>query len=52
MYSNKYSSFHSHTLINKEINFNDGSLLYAGLDIIRDRQYRCTTLGIGLQYNF
>ena len=36
----------------KEFNLGNGKSLCAGVDAIRDRQYKQTTLGLGLQYNF
>lgn len=35
-----------------EFNLGNGKSLCAGVDVIRDRQYKQTTLGVGLQYNF
>lgn len=35
-----------------EFSLGNGKSLCAGVDVIRDRQYRQTTLGVGLQYNF
>lgn len=52
IYSNKYNSIQTYSLINKEINFNNGSFLCAGVDVIRDGQFKQTTLGLGIQYNF
>lgn len=36
----------------QEFNLGNGKSLCAGVDVIRDRQYKQTTLGLGLQYNF
>lgn len=36
----------------KEFNLGNGKSLCAGVDVIRDSQYKQTTLGLGLQYNF
>lgn len=39
-------------LYQHEFNLSNGKSLYAGVDMIRDRLYKQTTLGLGLQYNF
>lgn len=36
----------------QEFNLGNGKFLSAGVDFIRDRQYKQTTLGLGFQYNF
>ncbi len=43
---NKYSLFEN------EFKFNGGSSLSAGIDLIKDKQFKTNTLGIGLRYNF
>lgn len=39
-------------LFQQEFTFDNGNSLCAGIDIIRDKQIRQTTLGLGLQYTF
>lgn len=39
-------------VLQKEFNFGDGTSLSAGIDMIRDNQFKNTTFGLGLQFNF
>lgn len=41
-----------YSLFENEFNFNNGSSLSAGIDLIKDKQFKTNTLGIGLRYNF
>ena len=50
--SKQYQSFTTAPIYQHEFNLGNGKSLYAGVDVIRARQYKQTTLGLGLQYNF
>lgn len=41
-----------YSLFENEFKFNGGSSLSAGIDLIKDKQFKTNTLGIGLRYNF
>lgn len=43
---NRYSLFEN------EFKFNGGSSLSAGIDLIKDNQFKTSTVGLGLRYNF
>ena len=40
------------SFIQQEFNLSNGKSLCAGIDVIRDKQFKQTTFGLGLQYNF
>ena len=39
-------------LFENEFNFNNGTSLSAGIDLIKDNQSKTSTVGLGLRYNF
>lgn len=41
-----------YSLFENEFNFNNGTSLSAGIDLIKDKQFKTNTVGIGLRYNF
>lgn len=41
-----------YSLFENEFNFNNGTSLSAGVDLIKDNQFKTNTVGIGLRYNF
>lgn len=41
-----------YSLFENEFNFNNGTSLSTGIDLIKDKQFKTNTLGIGLRYNF
>lgn len=48
----QYNTLTTAPIYQQEFNLGNGKSLCAGVDVIRDRQYKQTTLGLGLQYNF
>lgn len=41
-----------YSLFENEFKFNGGSSLSAGIDLIKDNQFKTNTVGLGLRYNF
>ena len=41
-----------YSLFENEFKFNGGSSLSAGIDLIKDNQFKTSTVGLGLRYNF
>lgn len=51
-YQNKAQAISFSSVFQQEFNLSNGKSLCAGVDVIRDRQYKQTSLGLGLQYHF
>lgn len=51
-YSKRVQMMTTAPVFQHEFNFKDGSSLCAGVDMIRDKRFRQSTFGLGLQYNF
>lgn len=48
----KAEEIRRYSLFENKFNFNNGTSLSAGLDLIKDNQFKTNTVGIGLRYNF
>lgn len=48
----KAEEINRYSLFENEFKFNGGSSLSAGIDLIKDNQFKTSTVGLGLRYNF
>lgn len=48
----KAKEINRYSLFENEFKFNGGSSLSAGIDLIKDNQFKTSTVGLGLRYNF